>query len=269
MIDSNRDAILCWRHRCPDASPMKALFWSALILLVSVPTFASERWVGGVTARVQIDAAGMATTIEFDGRRDGTLTPGFKALLMERLERVEFEPALVDGQPVSSETTLYVRLGVDEGAEGFGPLAIDGIHMIPGYRKVSPPRYPNRKLMRGLEGSVTVELAYDSEGRVTEAEIVDSETADRDFAIAALNAARKWEFEPQKVDGRGMPGTATVPVYFSMADGPSRGKSQTAVLRFGDGSRLQVVKEPPPQEELADSVVGVRSIDKAREAIGG
>lgn len=248
---------------------MKAPILAALGLLLALPVHATERWVGGVTARVQIDATGTATSIEFDSERSRQLTRDFKEALMQRLRLVEFEPARVNGTAVSSESTLYVRLGVDEGPEGFGPLAIDGVHMIPGYRKLVPPRFPMRKLMRGVEGRVEVQLAYDAEGRVTEAEVVDAAAADPDFAKAVLTAARKWQFEPQKVDGRGMPGSATIPVYFSMAGGPTRGKSQSAVLRFGDGSRLQVVKEPPAQDELADSVVGIRSIDKAREAIGG
>jgi TonB family protein len=246
---------------------MKAPILAALCLLLSLPAHAAGRWVGGVTARVQINAEGTATSIEFDGQRDGDLTPRFREMLMERLRRVEFEPALVDGRAVSSETSLYVLLGVDEGPNGFGPLAIDSICMVPGYRKVSPPRYPNNKLRRGLEGHVVVELAYDADGRVTEAEVVDAARADRDFARAALNAARQWEFEPQKVDGKPVPGTATVPVYFTLGNGSARGDSEVAVLRFSDGSRLQVVKEPPAQDELADSVVGVRSIDKAREPI--
>jgi TonB family protein len=274
MIDSNRDAALFCLFLHPDAAPMKALLWSALILLVSAPTFASERWLGGVTARVQIDADGNATSIEFDRARSRDLTEEFKAAMMERLRRVEFEPARLDGQPAASETSLHVSLGVVEGPEGFGPLRIEGLYLIPGYRKVSPPQYPRRKLMRGIEGYVEVKLSYDAEGRVTEARIFDAEKADPDFAKAALAAARKWQFDPQKIEGRGVPGQASVPVFFAIPGGPSRGESEVAVLRLGDGSRLQVVKDVPEEgaserEELADSVVGIRSIDKAREAIGG
>ncbi len=253
---------------------MKAPVLAALSLLLALPVHAAERWVGGVTARVQIDATGRATSIEFDRERSRDLTREFKDAMMERLRRVEFEPARLDGQPAASETSVHVSLGVVEGPEGFGPLRIEGLYLIPGYLKVSPPHYPRRKLMRGIEGYVEVKLSYDAEGRVTEARIFDAEKADPDFAKAALAAARKWRFDPQRIEGRGVAGQASVPVFFALEGGPARGESEVAVLRLGDGSRLRVVKDVPEEgaperEELADSVVGVRSIEGAREAIGG
>lgn len=64
----------------------------------------------------------------------------------------------------------------------------------------APPEYPPEAEKQGIEGSVTLELDIDRNGKVTRAAVV--EPAGNGFDEAAVNAAKKLEFEPaRRADG--------------------------------------------------------------------
>ena len=64
----------------------------------------------------------------------------------------------------------------------------------------APPEYPPEAEAQGIEGSVTLELDIDRTGKVTRAAVL--EPAGHGFDEAAVNAAKKLEFEPaRRADG--------------------------------------------------------------------
>lgn len=64
-----------------------------------------------------------------------------------------------------------------------------------------PPQYPPRALRSGIEGNVTVEFTIAKDGTVKDPKIVAAEP-ENIFNDAVLRAIKRWEFEPEKVDGR-------------------------------------------------------------------
>jgi len=58
-----------------------------------------------------------------------------------------------------------------------------------------PPRYPPEALRAGTGGEVLVEITIGTDGSVTNARVVRSNPA-RVFDREALNAVRRWQFEP-------------------------------------------------------------------------
>ena len=89
----------------------------------------------------------------------------------------------------------------DVSVEGMGGgLAITDGDAIPLVRV--PPEYPMRAEQRGLEGWVTVEFTISATGSVKDPKVVDSTSSI--FHRAALNAIRKWKYNPKVVDGKPM-----------------------------------------------------------------
>jgi TonB family protein len=76
--------------------------------------------------------------------------------------------------------------------------------MVPPKVKVFvEPVYPPERLAKGERAEVVVSLVIDATGKVTDAKIVTS--AGDDFDAAALEAAKKLEFEPATADGKPIP----------------------------------------------------------------
>jgi len=106
------------------------------------------------------------------------------------------------------------------------PMGIDGVPYVGDFMKSAPerqpkpsapdtsgiltdvkptvrtsPQYPPRALRSGIEGKVTVEFTIAKDGSVKNPEIVSADP-ENIFNDAVLRAIRRWEFNPQKVDGQ-------------------------------------------------------------------
>ena len=75
------------------------------------------------------------------------------------------------------------------------------------------PAYPPDAQARGLRGIVILELVIDEQGRVAAADVIRSVPP---FDEAALAAARQWEYEVTRVDGRPVRVRVTVPITFAL-----------------------------------------------------
>lgn len=76
------------------------------------------------------------------------------------------------------------------------------------------PLYPAEARMRGVGAEVMVEFSVDENGRVATMRIVSS--SDHGFDRAALEAVRKWRFEPGRRNGRIVRFSMMVPVVFRL-----------------------------------------------------
>jgi TonB family protein len=79
--------------------------------------------------------------------------------------------------------------------------------------KFVSPQYPADAQARGLRGIVILELVIDTSGKVASATVTRSVPP---FDEAALVAARQWEYEVTRVDGRPVPVRLSVPITFTM-----------------------------------------------------
>ena len=79
------------------------------------------------------------------------------------------------------------------------PLEIDGRRVLSGIGKravsTPAPRYPADALRSGTSGEVLVELSIGTAGSVTDARVLRATPA-RTFDREALNAVKRWKFEP-------------------------------------------------------------------------
>jgi protein TonB len=77
-----------------------------------------------------------------------------------------------------------------------------------------PPKYPEEAYQKKISGTVMVKIKINKEGKVTQASIYESDN--EIFNNAALEAARKYEFEPAVQKGKIVSVLMTVPVVFKI-----------------------------------------------------
>ena len=75
------------------------------------------------------------------------------------------------------------------------------------------PVFPPEAQAMGQRGIVILELLIDTTGKVASADVLRSVPP---FDQAALTAARQWEYEVTKVDGKPVPVRLTVPITFAL-----------------------------------------------------
>jgi TonB family protein len=80
-----------------------------------------------------------------------------------------------------------------------------------------PPVYPPKALSRGQEGEVRVRITVDTAGRVAAAQVVSATPPDV-FDQAAVDAVRKWRFEPVMRDGRPIEASIATTIRFRPDD---------------------------------------------------
>src|SRR5947208_16927594 len=94
------------------------------------------------------------------------------------------------------------------------PAKIAGVDVpAPKRTKSVPPHYPPEAQALGMRGIVILELVVGPDGKVVSARVTRSVPP---FDDAALTAAREWEYEITKVEGKPVSVILTVPIEFKM-----------------------------------------------------
>jgi len=99
----------------------------------------------------------------------------------------------------------------DEGVKQPGTIQM----AYPRYQLNDPPPYPRQSRRRGQEGAVILQVQVNKEGRVEDLKIDVSSN----FALldrAALEAVKKWSFEPGRRGKERVPMWVRVPVTFKL-----------------------------------------------------
>ncbi len=85
---------------------------------------------------------------------------------------------------------------------------------VPKKTKHVQPVYPGEALAQGIRGIVILDIVIDARGKVASTSVLRSVPGLDEAAIAA---ARQWEYEPTKIDGKPVSVRLTVPITFSLA----------------------------------------------------
>ncbi|MEJ2611572.1 MAG: energy transducer TonB [Candidatus Thiodiazotropha sp.] len=98
---------------------------------------------------------------------------------------------------------------------GFKPELPTTMAVEPVPKMRFPPRYPQRALVRGVEGRVVLKFTINQDGSVSDATVIESEPAGY-FEQAALRAIRRWQFHPKVIDGKAVARSATQTIKFNL-----------------------------------------------------
>ncbi|MCU7803634.1 MAG: energy transducer TonB [Candidatus Thiodiazotropha sp. (ex Lucinoma borealis)] len=121
-------------------------------------------------------------------------------------------PELPEWQIPEFDIPLDIGSGPYIGSRPMLPQAEIG-EAIPRLR--FPPSYPQRALMRHVEGKVVLKFTINPDGTVSQAEVVDADPPGY-FEQSALRAIRRWQFHPKVENGVAVARTATQTIKFSL-----------------------------------------------------
>lgn len=82
----------------------------------------------------------------------------------------------------------------------------------------TPPRYPQEALRRDIGGTVRVRVTVASDGSVDRLELAES-SGNRYLDRAAMEAVRRWRFQPAVRDGQPVVADVVVPISFDPSGG--------------------------------------------------
>lgn len=82
---------------------------------------------------------------------------------------------------------------------------------LPGQKP--PPEYPRAALRNRESGTVLVRVAVDAAGMPSDVTL-EKNSGSRDLDRAALEAVRKWRFQPAQRDGQAVAGSLVIPIEF-------------------------------------------------------
>jgi periplasmic protein TonB len=81
-------------------------------------------------------------------------------------------------------------------------------------RALAQPKYPPQELRDGVGGLVRLRVTIDANGNVLNV-VVDKSSRNRNLDRAAMEAARRWKFNPGLRNGQKVGGDVIVPVNFT------------------------------------------------------
>lgn len=180
-------------------------------LLPKAPTFR-------VDYRLVLAADG---SIEILKAQEETVTALLTDNLEKQIRRWKFTPGTVNGITQRTETNLSLHIEATPEAGGNYQIRIiganTGVWLAPG--KMVSPRYPAAQLRNGGEAVLRLLVTYDADGNVTNAVRPGEKIKGMaPFELASIQAVKQWRFEPEKIGGLGVPGSALVPIKFCTAE---------------------------------------------------
>ncbi|WP_442683681.1 TonB family protein [Stenotrophomonas sp. JC08] len=80
---------------------------------------------------------------------------------------------------------------------------------------MTPPAYPKAAVENSVSGKVVLRIEVNAEGRATDVKVETSQPQGV-FDAAAVEAVRKWKFNPAQKDGKAVAGAVRVPIWFDL-----------------------------------------------------
>jgi hypothetical protein len=210
-----------------------------------------------IFAPVVVDAKGHIQSI-------GEITPALDAntaaAMIERIQAIEFEPALLNGVPAPVEATLWLTLGLREVTDGLRLEVVD-VYTGAAMTRAQGPKIPPSMMRRGENVTIMTLVRYDEAGSVVEASVESATIPVARVEDMALKAAYSWEFKPENVAGHAIGGWARVPIKILLR--PE--SSPTYTVRLDGGSKLQFRPQQPKEQRESFAT----ALDVRLETVGG
>lgn len=174
--------------------------------------------------------------------------------LEKQIRRWKFTPGTVNGVTQRTETNLSLSIEATPDAGGVYQIRIvdanTGVWLTPG--KMVSPRYPVDQLRNGGEAVLRLLVTYDADGMVTGVVRPGEKIKGlAPFELASIQAVKQWRFEPEKIGGLGVPGSALVPIKFCTAE------SKCKKLLSGSKAKEKLAQELAAQLAPVSSKVSI------------
>ena len=222
-------------EKTPDATPR--LLEVALVQLPR-PKGAKESDVFPdqvVMADVGVDETGAVTVVK-------NVSDGLARALAIAAKNWRFAPARREGKPVAAEMRAPFVIVTGEAPRQAGAKLTQ-----PRVTFQARPVYPWAMRANGMRGKVIVDFIVDIEGRVRNAFVVRS--LNPSFDDPAIEAVRKWRFDPGRIGERPVNTHMQVPVIFTLDGTGEGGEGPITQTKKPDLSKLpeQFRYDTPPR----------------------
>ena len=116
-------------------------------------------------------------------------------------------PAAID------ESTPANTAGPDTATPAAAVALAPGDQPVPIAGQNRPPDYPAAALRRGDSGTVMVRVEVDAAGMPVDVSL-DKRSGSRDLDRAAMDAVKRWRFQPAQRDGQAIASSLVIPIDF-------------------------------------------------------
>jgi TonB family protein len=243
----------------PDATPR---------LLAAAPVFVSKQLIGDVDpdtlppiwATITLDEKGDPQAVALEN----PATEKFLPAIQESLKQWQFAPARRDGQAISADLRFPFFVLPVMPARGSEKM------VMPKPIRRFDPEYPLILRSNGLRGEVLTEFVVSDKGAVTEAKVVRS--TDPAFDEPALEAIRRWKFEPGTQNGKPVHTRMQQPISFGIesarggrdaytVNNKKQNEDTPEMLRYDTPAKVRGVIVPVyPYELRRDEVKGKAAV---------
>lgn len=150
------------------------------------------------------------------------VTPATPSLPLQRTATAgptTVAPPLVDGGSLPAAESLPA---VEDGGAGIGPSGpasgpLTGMRLA--YASAGAPPYPRSELLAGHQGTVTLRVLVDVDGRPLQVDVESGSGYRRLDEAARRHVLRNWMFQPAMRDGQAVQAIGLVPIEFSLERG--------------------------------------------------
>lgn len=125
-----------------------------------------------------------------------------------------YEPLIIDGQPKEAIFTTTVRFTLEDKEEkGQAGGTATGDVLVPKLIKRVDPVYPEAARRAGVQGLILLEATTDEKGNVAAIRVLKSIP---ELDQAAIDALKKWKYEPFIIEGKPKGVVFTVTIKFAL-----------------------------------------------------
>lgn len=160
-------------------------------------------------ADVEVDPNGRVKIGEVRG-----VAEALQELVITRLSTLELQPAQRSNENLPTKSQLRGEVVLKPAPNDKYEVDIDSPRVTPCAISQAVPRFPATMAKEGKSGSVLLEVRIGVDGHVVSARALQSTR--REFSDAALESARQWIFEPQRLAGEPAEVVIQWPVVFHM-----------------------------------------------------
>lgn len=172
-----------------------------------------------LTWNISLDAQGHVEHIAAIPNPRADRVPQIRERLEQEIRGWAFVSGTVDGRPAATETVLSATVTLQPAAADSFRVVFDDVRTGGRIAKAVPPKYPHASVQHHETGMVVLRVDYDADGKVRSAALdPNSPVAAQRLVSASLDAVNQWTFQPERVDGHGVPGTQSLPVCFALVE---------------------------------------------------
>lgn len=170
--------------------------------------------------KLSLDAQGHVAQLTAIANRRADAVPQIRERLEQAIRTWNFVSGTVNGRPAPTDTHLSVSISLLPNEKNSYRITFDDARTGGRILKAAPPHYPVSAVRGHKTGMVVLRVQYDAGGRTVAATLdPDSPQSDKSLVDASIEAVQKsWTFQPELVDGQGVPGTQVLPICYALTD---------------------------------------------------